>query len=1129
MVAACLLAPALGYVAAPAAADQVNDRRIAFNDQRAELVQIEVRRPIGTEETGIYRSDEEPLSGITEHEGQAALRLGDGSDPIAFVSTEGDDPAGDVYVGLVVDEGEGRVPRIVERTPVTCDNDATEVHPQFDEYGERVVYASNLVDADNPEGDFELYLATRDTPAGVGAAAGGGCPGWDVVQLTDNDADDLWPSWMPQGDWLEDDVIVYSSTRDDPLGDIWAMWIDGEGNAREVRQSDNGEREYGVAETQPVGVQLAGPWILFTSTQVRRDGSLVSVPLRNDEESPIPAPESLWLSWESPQSSQAAVSPYQVGEGLPATDLAFTTTQDDPRGDVWLSSLWWDGENDQFLRAGVGQPTARTSLEFPPPAGGSAESHPAWRQGFAWTGDEDGEERATLVVTRRGEESDIADAFAVDGSDRRLLVDRDADDTGPAYSPDGGRMAFSSDAPGNGARELVVAGADGSDARSLRDLTGWRPGDVDLGPVFSPDGSKIAFTRYRWPQIRGAPALIDDRDPPRVWVVENVDDPERARAYPLTQQDPESSWFFSDTDPTWSQDGRLVVVSRTLRGEGGPLGPRLTVLPVASPDEDGSGEYAELAVVEECSAETCTSYAIGSSPAWSPDESRIVFENDGALWQVDVGSVGEPTDEQWANHLWPVLSGGAITGFRPSTVPWDVFNPGLEPTPSRARISAAYDPAWSPDGSEIAFAGQPAGQPDMLGIWAIKPDGTGLRRVADDLGPEGEPAWRPESGADLEVDVAVAGSPADPDEPLTITFTVANLSTADATGVELTTAFTKGAALSVADPPAGCAADGSGCTVPRLAGGDTLSYVVTVIHDRGANGKATGEVTSANLDPVPGNNRFVAPYLVTGTPPGADLAVRIELGDEPGDQPAIGYVGGTLPATVTVTNTGPQPAEAVLLRMRYPRLVEHTPEAPLPCSPVEGNEAAAVAPPPEDADGAGRELVDPPQPDLPEITTAADGRCDLGRLGPGQSQVLEVDLPLLADGEAVLRARAATETPESNPANDRVEAPFEVLAPTIRLLPAVARPGMVVLAYGEDMPPGTEVALAWDRGITVDNRAHTVAEDGTLRASLLVVRRDRLGPRTLVATSLTDSFSPLEGDLLVALRLMTGPGLFGRG
>lgn len=56
--------------------------------------------------------------------------------------------------------------------------------------------------------------------------------------------------------------------------------------------------------------------------------------------------------------------------------------------------------------------------------------------------------------------------------------------------------------------------------------------------------------------------------------------------------------------------------------------------------------------------------------------------------------------------------------------------------------AADTDPAWSPDGSEIAFASERTGASHL---WALRPDGTGLRRITPDEAPGGCPSWSPDS------------------------------------------------------------------------------------------------------------------------------------------------------------------------------------------------------------------------------------------------------------------------------------------------------------------------------------------------------------------------------------------------
>jgi Tol biopolymer transport system component len=61
---------------------------------------------------------------------------------------------------------------------------------------------------------------------------------------------------------------------------------------------------------------------------------------------------------------------------------------------------------------------------------------------------------------------------------------------------------------------------------------------------------------------------------------------------------------------------------------------------------------------------------------------------------------------------------------------------------TRLTTSNAHDrgPSWSPDGRRIAFSRSSDGGH----VWVMNADGTGARRLTDDLSEEGEPSWSPD-------------------------------------------------------------------------------------------------------------------------------------------------------------------------------------------------------------------------------------------------------------------------------------------------------------------------------------------------------------------------------------------------
>src|SRR5205823_1854574 len=57
------------------------------------------------------------------------------------------------------------------------------------------------------------------------------------------------------------------------------------------------------------------------------------------------------------------------------------------------------------------------------------------------------------------------------------------------------------------------------------------------------------------------------------------------------------------------------------------------------------------------------------------------------------------------------------------------------------QIEASH-PSWSPDGSTISFVGYPLAG-GLPGVYTVRADGTGLRRLTGDADPAFTPAWQP--------------------------------------------------------------------------------------------------------------------------------------------------------------------------------------------------------------------------------------------------------------------------------------------------------------------------------------------------------------------------------------------------
>ncbi|MFQ5710756.1 MAG: TolB family protein, partial [Candidatus Geothermarchaeales archaeon] len=106
----------------------------------------------------------------------------------------------------------------------------------------------------------------------------------------------------------------------------------------------------------------------------------------------------------------------------------------------------------------------------------------------------------------------------------------------PAWSPDGRRIAFSSDR-----MESVDIWVVDADWGNLRRLT--RDRSTDSWPTWSPDGSKIAFTSHR----------SGNYD---IWVMD-------ANGKNKVQLTTDPAW---DMDPAWSPDGKKIAFTSDRSG-----------------------------------------------------------------------------------------------------------------------------------------------------------------------------------------------------------------------------------------------------------------------------------------------------------------------------------------------------------------------------------------------------------------------------------------------------------------------------------------------------------------------------------------------------------------------------------
>ncbi len=299
----------------------------------------------------------------------------------------------------------------------------------------------------------------------------------------------------------------------------------------------------------------------------------------------------------------------------------------------------------------------------------------------------------------------------------------------PHWTPDGGGIVFGHD---NG--KIYMVKADGSSLQTISEETGEY--EVDLFPSISPDGSRIAYatlkhdTGYIWDSILGRrvrnleieTSALDGSDRRRLTKNKDTD------SYPVWSPDGSKIAFVSDR--LVYNPGKLYIYTMNLDGSdvrsiayigespttaierfldvlpGGMERLTLFGTPIAwSPDGSMiafiSIEEGAIPVIHTVGIDS-SGRAIGGSgrarlgetigsPAWSPDSRRVAFvrREDGA----------EPM------RLYTMDSDGSD--------PHEVFS-FREEDLSRSNIS------WSPDGSEI-----------LIGGISIRVDGSALRRLPD--------------------------------------------------------------------------------------------------------------------------------------------------------------------------------------------------------------------------------------------------------------------------------------------------------------------------------------------------------------------------------------------------------------
>jgi Tol biopolymer transport system component len=236
-------------------------------------------------------------------------------------------------------------------------------------------------------------------------------------------------------------------------------------------------------------------------------------------------------------------------------------------------------------------------------------------------------------------------------------------------------------------------------------------------------------------------------------------------------------------EPAPSPDGQLIADAEFV-APCGACPPRIAVLPA-----DGSAPARQLP----------NQVAGNSHPSWSPDGARIAYGENAAsdtlgvfVMQSDGSQPVALAGGEGAQQPSWAPDGTAIAASHAGVVVMAPDGSGAMqltgPVPAGADARQGYSPTWSPDSSQLAFAGADgiyvigrdgsnqhrilamrrvdalAWSPDGAqiafaaacqgrtvdctnhlthDIWTVAPDGSNLRRVTDDVADDTTPAWLP--------------------------------------------------------------------------------------------------------------------------------------------------------------------------------------------------------------------------------------------------------------------------------------------------------------------------------------------------------------------------------------------------
>ncbi len=233
---------------------------------------------------------------------------------------------------------------------------------------------------------------------------------------------------------------------------------------------------------------------------------------------------------------------------------------------------------------------------------------------------------------------------------------------------------------------------------------------INMDPTFSPDGKRMVYISV----IAGKEQLfamnLDGSDPVQ-----------------LTHDDADHE------DPAWSPDGKKIAFVFSTE--------KLTQIQLMNPD----GSNVEPLTPKELQT---------IHPSWTPDSTKVLYctnddlappkKNDSSIYIMDIATRQNQRLITGGVNTFPVISpDGKKLAFRRmlGETNSEVFIANSDGSDQKNLTNdPAFDgwPAWSPDGTRIAYA---SNKNRNYEIYTMNPDGTGVRKVANSEGRGTAPKW----------------------------------------------------------------------------------------------------------------------------------------------------------------------------------------------------------------------------------------------------------------------------------------------------------------------------------------------------------------------------------------------------